>query len=171
MNCEKYCQSAATILAKAKSLLEKLNPVVILAARLWVAKIFWDSAVLKLPSGFLWVGQGNWQSTIYLFEYEHPVPLLSAPIAAFLGTAVEFLGAISLALGLGARFFAVALLFMTGVIEFTYQSHSDHIVWALFLMLVLTQGAGRFSLDHILKIRCPGCDTQIIGYKRKSAKS
>jgi uncharacterized membrane protein YphA (DoxX/SURF4 family) len=54
-------------------------------------------------------------------------------------------------LGLGARVGATALLFMTAVIEFTYMHVDIHVVWTLMLALILTQGAGKLSVDYFIR--------------------
>ncbi len=62
------------------SKLDYLAPVSILAMRLWVAWVFFKSGLLKMNS---------WDSTMYLFENEYAVPLLSPEMAAYMGTAAE----------------------------------------------------------------------------------
>ena len=133
--------------------LEKLGPLSIFALRVWVAHIFFASALLKLPNGFLGLGMGDWGTTVLLFMEEHPVPLLPAEVAAVLGTTVEFLAPIALVLGLGARIGAVGLLVMTAVIEFTYQHSMEHIIWAISLSVILFQGPGLISIDHFIRKR------------------
>lgn len=142
------------IIKKTLAVLDRISPVSILALRLWVAYVFWKSAILKLPKGFLGVGEGNWDSTLFLFEHEHPVPGLSPEIAAYLGAGVEFLAPIALVIGLGSRAAAAALLAMTVVIELTYQSSPDHLIWALFLGVIFLQGPGVISIDHLIRRKC-----------------
>ena len=60
--------------------LDRLSPLVDLLFRLWIANIFWKAGMTKLA---------NWDSTLYLFEYEYAVPFLPTELAAFLGTGVE----------------------------------------------------------------------------------
>jgi putative oxidoreductase len=111
--------------------------------RLWIAVIFWQSGILKIES---------WDTTILLFENEHPVPFLPATAAAFLATAIELTAPLMLAVGFGTRFAALALLIMTAVIDFTYQSNVEHFYWALALGWLLITGAGRFSWDDKLRV-------------------
>lgn len=144
-------------IAKCKiAILDKLSPISLFAIRLWVANVFWTSALLKLPAGFLGLGQGDWDVTLLLFEDEHPVPGLPPVVAAYMGTAVEFLAPIALVLGLGGRVAAVALLVMTAVIEFTYQSSPEHLIWAIFLGTILLQGPGKLSVDHFIRKKYMG---------------
>ena len=75
--------------------MEHAAPVGDLLLRLWVAKIFLWSGLTKLQSI---------DSTIMLFKYEYEVPLLSAELAAYLGTflnnaALTFFSRLLLALG------------------------------------------------------------------------
>ena len=93
----------------------------------------------------------DWQGTIALFADEYKVPVLPPEIAATMGTAAELTAPILIALGLGARFGAGALLVMTAVIEFTYMSFPIHQVWALILLLIILQGPGKASVDYFIR--------------------
>ena len=147
----KIVKCLTAISEKLIPLLEWFSPLSILGLRLWVANVFYSSGILKLPQGFLGIGQGNWDTTLILFTHEHPVPFLAPEVAAVMGTAMEILAPVALVLGLGARLGAVGLLTMTAVIEFTYQHSPEHIVWALFLSVILLQGPGKISLDHFIR--------------------
>ena len=131
--------------------LERLNPLVNLFLRFWMADVFLKSAILKMPQDFLFIGKGNWSSTLYLFEYEHPLPFLPAELAALIGTSLELILPILLILGIATRFSAVILFAMTAFIEFTYQQNITHIYWMILLAILTIQGAGKISLDHWLK--------------------
>ena len=80
-----------------------------LAVRLWLAKIFFVSGVLKTV---------NWEVTVFLYANEHPVPGLEPATAALIGTGIELLCPILLVFGLATRFAAIPLLltrfFVTG---------------------------------------------------------
>ncbi|PIR33999.1 MAG: hypothetical protein COV36_01750 [Alphaproteobacteria bacterium CG11_big_fil_rev_8_21_14_0_20_44_7] len=138
------------------------SPFLLLGVRLYVAWIFFKSGKLKLD----YYLQDNWDTVIYLFEEEHPVILrkdiaeslgvepiqfLSAENAAVMGTAGELVFSVLLAFGLGGRFAALALLFMIGVIEFTYKALPEHDMWALLALVILVFGAGKFSIDYIIR--------------------
>jgi putative oxidoreductase len=140
------------------ALANKLAFLAPLTARFVIAHVFWSSGILKLPQGFLGIGKGNWDSTLILFEYEHPVPLLSPEIAAFMGTSLEIICPILLVLGLGTRTAASLLLIMTAVIEFTYQHSMDHVYWASLLLLLIVQGGGYLSLDRIVRKKFNACE-------------
>jgi len=143
------CKAANQFLAIA----DFLNPLASVAIRLWIANIFWKSGLTKIS---------NWDSTIILFANEYKVPFLPAEAAACLATAVELSAPVLLVIGLAARVAAVPLLFMTAIIEFTYQSHHDHVIWAIFLGLILLQGPGRFSWDYFIRQKSCG-EKEVVG--------
>jgi len=134
---------------------EKLNwlsPLSILAIRLWVAWVFFKSGLTKINS---------WDSTLYLFEYEYAVPLLSPEMAAYLGTAAELSLPVLLALGLAGRFGAIALFIfnITAVLSYPDLNAAgirDHQVWGIMLLVPLLHGPGKLSIDYLLcKKLCP----------------
>ncbi|PIR37408.1 MAG: hypothetical protein COV35_09965 [Alphaproteobacteria bacterium CG11_big_fil_rev_8_21_14_0_20_39_49] len=138
-----------------------LSPLVNLGIRFYMAWIFLKSGLLKLPKDFLGlnIGRGySWDSTIYLFEEVHPVPLLSPNVAAVLGTGLEILCPILLIIGLGARPAAAILLIMTAVIELTSDpdflsetASTQHQYWIILLSVIVFYGAGKLSIDHIIR--------------------
>jgi putative oxidoreductase len=115
-----------------------------LGLRTGVAAVFFKSGLSKIA---------NWELTVQLFADEYAVPLLPPEIAAHLAAAAELTCPVLLALGLGARFGALALLGMTGVIQiFVYpESWAEHLLWASIFVYVLTRGAGKLSLDYAIK--------------------
>jgi len=123
------------------------TPIALLLTRLYMANIFFKSGWSKF-SNYL---NDNWDTTVFLFQEEHPVPFLSADVAAVVGTGGELIFSILLALGLFGRFGAIGLLFMTAVIEFTYMSYPVHQMWALLLLVILTFGSGKFSIDAVIR--------------------
>lgn len=136
--CQKFIACKLNIIKK----LEAISFLPILGMRLWIANVFWNSGMSKLS---------DWQGTIALFADEYKVPILPPEIAAMLGTATELSMPILLVVGLGSRFAASALLFMTAVIEFTYMHFDIHEVWALMLLAIILQGAGKASLDFLIR--------------------
>jgi putative oxidoreductase len=138
--------------------LERLAPLADLGIRLWVAKFFWDSALTKvvLGGGFPFIHMNP--STITLFTYEYEVPLLSPEVAAYLGTATEFIFPILLAIGLGGRF-AAAVLFMFNIVAViaypTLEAAGviQHQLYGTLLLLPLLRGPGKISLDHFIRRR------------------
>lgn len=80
--------------------LDSFAPAIDLLIRLWVANVFWKSGLTKIAT---------WDSTLYLFEYEYAVPLLSPEVAAVIGTGVELAMPILLVVGLATRLSATVL--------------------------------------------------------------
>lgn len=104
--------------------LQRLSPLFDLAIRLYVARVFILSGLVKLQS---------WDSTLALFENEYEVPLLPPEIAAYMGTGAELILPVFLALGLGGRFFAFALFVFNAVAVLSYPDLTpaglkDHIL-------------------------------------------
>lgn len=124
-----------------------LNPLVWLAARIAIAKVFFMSGLTKLD---------DWDSTLMLFEYEYQVPVLPVAFAAYSATLFELVMPVLLVLGLGTRLAVLPLLAMTAVIQFTYMEHTDHLYWALLLGLLLVNGPGKLSVDHWIRRRWEG---------------
>jgi putative oxidoreductase len=124
--------------------LDFVSPAIDLAARLWVAHVFWKAGQLKIAS---------WSSTLYMFQYEYQVPLLPPEIAAVLAAGVELGGSILLALGLGGRFAATALFVLNFLAVISYPDLSpagrtEHLYWGFLLLFFIVRGPGRISLDH-----------------------
>ena len=121
--------------------------VVDLAIRLYVANVFFRSGLVKID---------NWDGTLYLFANEYRVPVLPPEAAAWLGTFGELAFPPLLALGLAARFSALALSFvnLVAVVSFWHvlaQNEAalmSHFYWGLLLLVTLCHGPGKLSLDH-----------------------
>jgi putative oxidoreductase len=129
--------------------LESASPALDLAIRLWVANVFFKSGLTKIQS---------WDTTVALFTYEYQVPLLSATVAAVLGTLVELVFPPLLALGLGARAAAAVLFAFNAVAVVSYPELGeaglkDHFYWGLLLLVTLLHGPGRLSFDHFIRRR------------------
>lgn len=114
-------------------------PIILLIIRLWMARIFWYSGLVKIS---------DWQSTIALFQYEYKVPVINPELAAYLAAATELTCPILLTLGIAARFATVPMLIMTAVIQFTYYNSNEHFYWAMLLATILCFGPGKISLDY-----------------------
>lgn len=127
-------------------LLEALQPLALLAARLYVAKVFFFSGLTKLR---------DWDITLALFTDEYHVPLLPPALAATLGTAGELLLPLLLVLGLATRFGAFGLFFVNAVAvvalaEVTDAALQQHVFWGSLLLALMLWGPGRWSLDQWL---------------------
>lgn len=127
-------------------ILNSLTPIVDLAARLWVAMVFFKSGLTKIQS---------WDTTILLFTNEYHVPLLSPQAAALLGTGAELALPVFLALGLGTRLAAAGLFVFNIVAVISYPELEgagleQHYVWAILLAVTFAHGPGALSLDRLL---------------------
>jgi putative oxidoreductase len=128
------------------ALLEALQPLAQLAARLYVAKVFFLSGLTKLR---------DWDITIALFTDEYHVPLLPPEVAALLGTAGELVLPVLLVLGLGGRFAALGLFVVNAVAAISLSEIADaalqqHVFWGSLLVGLVLWGPGRWSIDHWL---------------------
>lgn len=129
--------------------LERFSPVIDLIIRLWVANVFWKSGLTKIAT---------WESTLYLFEYEYAVPLLSTETAAILGTGIELAMPILLFVGLGTRLSAAVLFVFNIIAVLSYPTLNafgakDHQYWGLLLLVTILHGPGKISVDHFLRKR------------------
>ena len=123
-----------------------LAPVSDLLVRLWVANVFFKSGLTKFQS---------WDTTVLLFTYEYQVPFLSPATAALLGTAAELILPVLLALGLAGRLSAAALFVFNIIAVISYPDLMeaglrDHQLWGILLLITLTHGPGKLSLDYLI---------------------
>lgn len=129
-------------------LFEKIpDDVIAIMARFAVGLVFFKSGLTKIE------GFGLKPSTFFLFESEYTVPLLPPVVAAYAATIAELALPISLWVGLGARFSALALLVMTAVIQiFNYpNAYGLHALWSVALLYILIKGPGILSIDHMFR--------------------
>lgn len=121
-----------------------------LAARFGIGATFWLSGRTKVD-GLLRVSDG----AIELFRDEFRLPLVDPGLAAHLAAYAEHLFPLLLFLGLFTRVSALALLFMTLVIQvFVYpDAWPTHLGWAAIFLYLARHGAGRVSLDRMLGLR------------------
>lgn len=123
--------------------LDALRPLAALAARLWVAQVFFLAGLTKLR---------DWGTTLDLFAYEYQVPLLPPPVAAVLGTGAEVLLPVLLVLGLGGRLAALGLSAVNVVAVLSLPDMPDaafqlHVFWGSLLAALAIYGPGRWSVD------------------------
>jgi putative oxidoreductase len=124
--------------------------LIALAARVFPAAVFWQSGQTKVAGFHLK------PSAIALFQNEYQLPLIDPVIAAHISAFSEHFFPILLVIGLATRFSALALLFMTAVIEiFVYpDAWPTHGVWATCFLVVISRGPGWLSLDHLIGLKC-----------------
>src|SRR5258708_33933453 len=117
-----------------------------LGARVFPAAVFWQSGETKVA------GWPLKPSAIALFQNEYQLPLIDPTTAAYMSAFSEHFFPILLVIGFATRFSALALLFMTAVIEiFVYpDAWPTHGVWATCFLVVIARGPGWLSLDHLI---------------------
>src|SRR2546429_4857929 len=121
-----------------------------LSARVVPAAVFWQAGQTKVAGWHLK------PSAIALFQNEYQLPLIDPTIVAYASAFSEHFFPILLVIGLATRFSALALLFMTAVVEiFVYpDAWPTHGVWATCFLLVIARGPGALSLDHLIARQC-----------------
>ncbi len=133
--------------APINQLLDALQPLAALAARVYVAQVFFLSGLTKLR---------DWGTTVALFTDEYKVPLLSPSVAAVLGTAGELVLPVLLIVGLAGRFSAIGLFVVNAVAvialtEIAPAALQQHILWGALLAALAIYGLGQWSVDRWLK--------------------
>jgi putative oxidoreductase len=124
-----------------------------LVLRVALAVPFWRSGILKW-GGFLRLND----TAVTLFSDEFMLHLPGGPyhfpapaVMAFLSGSAEILFPVLLVLGLGTRFAALGLLFMTVIVELTVPDGWPlHITWAAMALGIMAYGPGLISLDHLV---------------------
>ena len=127
----------------------QLQSLALLAARLYVAQVFFLSGLTKLR---------DWSSTLALFNDIYQVPLLPPTLAAYLGTAGELTLPVLLVLGLAGRF-AGAGLFVVNLMaalslqadDFSPAAQAQHTLWGVLALAIALWGAGRWSADRLIR--------------------
>lgn len=119
-----------------------LQTLLLVIIRLWMARVFLLSGLVKI---------GDFSNTIALFTDEYKVPFIPPIFAAASATMFELACPILLIIGIASRLATLPLLAMTAVIQFTYDQNLQHAYWALLLLVILTFGPGKCSIDHLIR--------------------
>ena len=131
-------------------LLDWLQAPALLAARLYVAYVFFNSGLQSLR---------DWAGTVWLYENEFHVALLPPHVAAVVGTAGELLLPPLLALGLFGRFGALGRVVVNAVALLSYLYALQppailfHVIWGILIAVVALWGPGKWSVDAVLRSR------------------
>ena len=129
---------------------DRLQPLLLLAARLYVSLIFFRSGVLKIA---------DWSSTLVLFRETYKVPVLAPELAAYVGTFGELVFPVMIALGLAGRLGAAGLFAVNVMAVVSYldlfgfecpAAINSHYYWGSILLALVVFGPGKFSLDEII---------------------
>ena len=146
--------SSSTLIDKVRAawspldgLLDALQPLAALLARLYVAQVFFLSGLTKLR---------DWGTTVALFTDEYKVPFLSPSVAAFMGTAGELVLPVLLVIGLAGRFsalglFVINIVAVISLSEIAPAAMQAHILWGTLLAALAIYGMGSWALDRWLK--------------------
>jgi putative oxidoreductase len=145
-----------TLFNKFKSITQSSTPIWLLLIRITIGLIFIQTGLGKL--------QNITETTAFFSQLGIPLPYINAVIASL----TEFIGGIALVIGVATRPAAMALVIVMCVALLTahlpeIHTFSDFLIiqdldYILLLGILLSQGAGKFSIDYIL--------TQFSRYKR-----
>ena len=118
-----------------------VQPLLTLAGRIYVSWVFFASGLTKIA---------DWETTLFLFEYEYHVPFL--PVA----TLAELIVPVLLTSGLASRLSAIVLSIVNVVAVISLEEIAPaalygHVIWGLILAHVVFWGAGQLSADHVIK--------------------
>jgi putative oxidoreductase len=126
--------------------LNALQPAAQLAARWFIAGVFFRSGLTKIA---------DWETTVALFTDEYHVPLLSPDIAAALGTSAELALPVLILFGFAGRLAAAGLFILNivaviSVEDMPIPALQQHVFWGSVLIGLLLWGPGRWSVDRYL---------------------
>jgi putative oxidoreductase len=131
-------------------LADHLQPLALLALRLYVSSVFFRSGLVKIS---------DWGATLALFHDEYKVPLLPPGVAACVGAFGELAFPVLITLGLMGRFGAAGLFVVNAMAVISYPQLWQfdcpaglhmHFVWGAILLLLAIFGPGRLSLDDVI---------------------
>ena len=132
------------------SLVDRLQPLGLLALRLYVSSVFFRAGVIKVS---------DWSATLALFHDEYKVPLLPPDLAACVGAFGELTFPVLITLGLAGRFGAAGLFVVNVMAVISYPqlwgfdcpaAIQMHFVWGAILVALVLFGPGKLSLDELI---------------------
>jgi putative oxidoreductase len=130
--------------------IDRLQPLLLLVARLYVALVFFRAGWLKIA---------DWSNTLALFRDTYKVPLLPPELAAYVGTFGELFFPVLLVFGLAGRLgaaglFAVNVMAVASYLDlFGFECPAginSHYYWGSILLALAIFGPGKISLDEFL---------------------
>jgi len=135
---------------KLTRFVDQLQPVLLLAARLYVSSVFIKSGLVKIS---------DWGGTLALFRDEYKVPLLPPDVAAYVGAFGELAFPVLIVLGLMGRFGAAGLFVVNAMAVISYPqlwgfdcpaAINSHFWWGSILMALVVFGPGQISIDALM---------------------
>ena len=147
---------------------DRLQPLLLLAARLYVSLIFFRAGVLKIA---------DWSSTLVLFRETYKVPVLPPELAAYVGTFGELVFPVLIVLGLAGRLSAAGLFVVNVMAVASYldlfgfecpAGINSHYYWGSMLLALVVFGPGRISLDQFI-LRRFGLERANVGPRAAAA--
>jgi putative oxidoreductase len=129
---------------------DRLQPVALLALRLYVSSVFFRSGLVKIS---------DWGATLALFHDEYKVPLLPPDVAPVVGASGELAFPVLITLGLMGRFGAAGLFVVNVMAVISYPQLwgfdcpagiDAHFYWGSILLALTLFGPGRLSLDELV---------------------
>jgi putative oxidoreductase len=136
--------------------LDRLQPLLLLAARLYVALVFFRAGWLKIT---------DWSNTLALFRDAYKVPLLPPELAAYAGTFGELFFPALLVFGFAGRLgaagmFAVNVMAVASYLDlFGFEcpaAINSHYYWGSILLALVVFGPGKISIDELVLRRAHG---------------
>ena len=131
-------------------MIDRLQPLLLLAARIYVSLIFFRAGVLKIA---------DWSSTLVLFRETYKVPVLPPELAAYIGTFGELAFPVLIVLGLAGRLGAAGLFVVNVMAVASYldlfgfecpAGINSHYYWGSILLALVVFGPGKISLDEFI---------------------
>ena len=131
-------------------LVDRLQPLGLLALRLYVSSVFFRSGLVKVS---------DWGATLALFHDEYKVPLLPPDVAACVGAFGELAFPVLITLGLAGRFGAAGLFVVNAMAVLSYPQLwgfdcpagiQMHFVWGGIALALVLFGPGGLSLDALI---------------------
>jgi len=127
---------------------EYTHSLALVLARFAVAYGFYEPAMMK------------WNDITAVASWFDSMGIPFATVNAYLSASMETAGVVLLILGLFTRFISIPLMIIMIVAILTVHLHNGFsagdngfeipLYYLLFLLIFFAQGAGRFSLDHLL---------------------
>lgn len=130
-----------------EELFSKLHSLASLLIRVYIAQVFFSAGLTKIT---------DWETTLFLFEEEYQVPLISFELAAVLGTVGELILPVLLIMGLFTRLSALGLFTVNAIAVVSLPEIAPaalylHYLWGVLLVQVTIYGSGVVSIDHAVK--------------------